>query len=523
MTDRMREAPKPEVPYLKTIFGRITAGTYRIPAFQRGFVWTEAQILQLLESVFRGFPVGSVLLWKVDTEQLRVDHSGGLPIPEIGIKYPVSYLLDGLQRLTTLYGVFHQEQFPDGRFAAVFDLQVRRFLISEEAAVPPTCIRLSALFDARRLLEAQQGFLSQPEGETLVDRSFELLSAFQEYMIPVVTIEDRSVAEVVEIFERVNSTGTSLGKVDFMRAVTWSEEFDLGPELDLMSAGAIAAGFEVPEDTIIKLLGLGVGLEPTGESLMELRNQSPELLSSARDRVLQAMTKAFEFFAEDKIFGYDFVPYEGQLIVTTGLFLEPNPLTADQRTELHRWVRSVSLAESLRGKPDHYVSRALADLRQSFLVGGRLPPQVRVDLRPEDLVERRFTAGKALSAGIAALFANHEPLDLVSGEPIDASLFMSSFEPSNFAPLLSKQQLEEVLGRTVPSNRVIANVVVVTDASRNRLKLDPEGVLLAASAEARKSQLLPMTPSLLSGEDDAARLLSDRARLIHQAILSFVR
>src|SRR5947207_4426659 len=99
--------PTPEVQHLPTLFRRIQQGEIRIPAFQRGFVWTEAQILQLLESVYRGFPIGSLLFWSVKEQLLRIELSAVSPFPNVVEKYPLKFLLDGLQRLSTLYGVFH--------------------------------------------------------------------------------------------------------------------------------------------------------------------------------------------------------------------------------------------------------------------------------------------------------------------------------------------------------------------------------------------------------------------------------
>src|ERR1700755_2714060 len=99
--------PRPSVEHLLTVFRRIDARKLVIPAFQRTFVWREAQILDLLESVYSGYPVGSILLWNVESPILRVSVSEEIPFPRGKIQYPVDFVLDGLQRLSTLYGVFH--------------------------------------------------------------------------------------------------------------------------------------------------------------------------------------------------------------------------------------------------------------------------------------------------------------------------------------------------------------------------------------------------------------------------------
>jgi uncharacterized protein with ParB-like and HNH nuclease domain len=53
---------------LSTILDHIDSGHMALPQFQRGYVWDEKQVLELLESVSRGFPIGSLLLWRVEQE-----------------------------------------------------------------------------------------------------------------------------------------------------------------------------------------------------------------------------------------------------------------------------------------------------------------------------------------------------------------------------------------------------------------------------------------------------------------------
>src|SRR5262245_12449511 len=100
-------APAPEVQYLPAIFRRIQRGDIRMPAFQRGFVWKAGQVLELLESIYRGYPIGSILLWRVEAPILRVEDPKNSFFPANDDSYPAHFILDGFQRLSTLYSVFH--------------------------------------------------------------------------------------------------------------------------------------------------------------------------------------------------------------------------------------------------------------------------------------------------------------------------------------------------------------------------------------------------------------------------------
>src|SRR4051794_19495116 len=90
---------RPEVEFLETYLKMISVGDLRVPRFQRPFVWRPNDMLQLFESIYRGFPIGSLLLWESPTEVQSLDKVGPLPIPKAGTAQ-VSYLLDGHQRLS---------------------------------------------------------------------------------------------------------------------------------------------------------------------------------------------------------------------------------------------------------------------------------------------------------------------------------------------------------------------------------------------------------------------------------------
>jgi uncharacterized protein with ParB-like and HNH nuclease domain len=103
----------PTNPRIAALLSDVTRGNIKIPVFQRGYVWDDEQIMILLDSIYNGYPVGSLLLWSTK-ERLKSERDvGGFKLPETPEDYPVSYVLDGQQRLTTLYGVFHSDAQTD--------------------------------------------------------------------------------------------------------------------------------------------------------------------------------------------------------------------------------------------------------------------------------------------------------------------------------------------------------------------------------------------------------------------------
>ena len=96
---------------ISTILDHIDSGHMALPEFQRGYVWNRDQVRGLFDSMYRRHPVGGLLVWA--TEAKTADHRGDGAIGT-GI---VKLLLDGQQRMTSIYGVVrgHPPNFFDGK------------------------------------------------------------------------------------------------------------------------------------------------------------------------------------------------------------------------------------------------------------------------------------------------------------------------------------------------------------------------------------------------------------------------
>jgi hypothetical protein len=455
-------SPQPSVLHLVTLFRQITGGEIRIPAFQRGFVWEEKQMIELLESVAEGFPIGSILLWSVDSQMLKIAPGGTTSFPIVEERYPTAYVLDGMQRLSTLYGVFHYGvSTTDSRFDVLYDLQVLQFFHRTTGeANPDTSVPLSALFTPRQLLEHQARLGAQLDGDALIDQLLTLQASFQEYMVPVVTIKSTDVRRIVEIFEKINSTGTRLDPVDFMRAITWAEEFDLNQYIEMAEADLSEFGVEISPETLIKCVGLTLDVPPTTDGLLQLRERSPTALMRAFDDTVQSMRAVSEFLRQQfSIWSSDFVPYEGQLLL---LFraIGMERAEKDEIDRIVRWFWATGFNEGLRGKPDHYVVRAVQNWRG--LVRGEIRGlEPRLKLTEIELRERRLVAGGALSTTFTTMHAVSGTRSLATGAVIQPATYMARSDVSYFEPVFARREL---LSGGMPhaiSARMFGNVVLV--------------------------------------------------------------
>ncbi len=181
---------------IREVLEQVGRGQIRIPAFQRGFVWEPERVAYLMDSIYKRYPFGSLLFWRTK-EVLKYDRKlGPFNLPEPKTDYPVDYVLDGQQRVTSIYGVFQSEiAIPEGTqwLPIYFDLTAKPTAQdSQFIALTPDCVDpqkhfpLSVLFDTVAYRKATDGF----DEETIktIDRMQEI---FKETKIPGANIDDR--------------------------------------------------------------------------------------------------------------------------------------------------------------------------------------------------------------------------------------------------------------------------------------------------------------------------------------------
>lgn len=74
--------PEPQGRPFSTLISDIETGRIKIPQFQRDFVWTKDKSAKLLDSIIRGFPIGTFILWKTKEQLRTVRNIGNAELPE---------------------------------------------------------------------------------------------------------------------------------------------------------------------------------------------------------------------------------------------------------------------------------------------------------------------------------------------------------------------------------------------------------------------------------------------------------
>ncbi|MGB3763015.1 MAG: DUF262 domain-containing protein [Ornithinimicrobium sp.] len=82
---------------IRSLIEQVQQGQIRVPAFQRGFVWDHDRIAFLMDSIYKGYPFGSAILWQTKEKLTSERRLGPFALPEPIADFPISYVLDGQQ------------------------------------------------------------------------------------------------------------------------------------------------------------------------------------------------------------------------------------------------------------------------------------------------------------------------------------------------------------------------------------------------------------------------------------------
>jgi hypothetical protein len=206
---------------LSAILDQIDNGSILLPEFQRGYVWNGDQVRGLMRSLYRGYPVGTLLIWEAAAGAAAV-RGGGTK----GAR-PRELLLDGQQRITTLYGVVRGKPpaFFEGNAKAFqglfFNVHNEAFEFLSAVNVDDSrWVEVTSLFGRglgphiARLSTDPTLSDSLADYLTRLSRLYEILNRD----FHAETITDPDIKNVVDIFNRVNSGGTKLSGGDLALA-----------------------------------------------------------------------------------------------------------------------------------------------------------------------------------------------------------------------------------------------------------------------------------------------------------------
>ena len=218
---------------LHHLITKVDSGFLGLPDLQRPFVWSDAKVRDLLDSMMRGYPIGYLMIWECPVQE----NNRTIGVNAHGYASPREVIIDGQQRLTSLYAIMKGQkvinaQFKPKEIVISYNPVQNKFEVANSTTknsvewIP----NISSLFTSQssrryindfidRLQEQRKsnGVELSPSEEDTISNRIDTLIGFKDYTLPVFSIKaDADEEAVAEIFVRVNSGGTPLKQNDFI-------------------------------------------------------------------------------------------------------------------------------------------------------------------------------------------------------------------------------------------------------------------------------------------------------------------
>jgi hypothetical protein len=432
---------------ISTILDHIDSGHMALPEFQRGFVWNRDQVRRLFDSLYLRHPVGGLLVWATESKTAMHRGEGSLAA---GV---VKLLLDGQQRMTTLYGVVRGKppKFFDGNARAFTGLrfnlesQTFEFYQPQKMKADPQWIDVTELmqrgtaglgdFVARLIQQPEQA----PRMGDYVGRLSRLLGILDiELHIEEVTGSDKSLDVVVNIFNQVNSGGTKLSKGDLALAkicADWPQARDTMKEA---LKGWAESGYHFNLDWLLR----SVNTVLTGEAKFSfLHGKRAEDLQDGLKRATKRIDTCLNFIGGRLGLDHDQVLFGrfGIPVMVRYLDLQDGGLDAQTRDKLLFWFVQAGMWGRFSGSTESYIDQDLAVLEGDGEGLERLLEKLRLwhgGLRAEPGHFAGWSLGARFYPVLYLLTRMGEAKDWGTGLPLKSSLLgrMNKLEVHHIFP-----------------------------------------------------------------------------------------
>lgn len=477
-----------------------------LPDFQRDFVWQPKQTQELIVSLSKSFPAGSLLRIEVN-DHLMFKPRAFAGAPELNGHKPKYLILDGQQRLTSLYQAlygtgnylffvdFKKLIAADDRDEAFFyenkEKAVRRYGATVDQAVK-RILPLSVLFGG----DGFHAWLDEIEDILAVDPRLSQLTgdekkaireAYETYIAPVVNYEfpvvtltgNVSLEAVCTIFETLNNTGVRLSVFDLLSARYFAEGHNLRERWETaLERSNHMKNFEIDPYYILQIICSRVTNSVKRSDVLKLKAQN---VVQYWDDAIWGMNQVLDIiFDECGVLSPNWLSYNTILIPAASIFMRYKSLAGaavgNLRTKFKRWYWCSIFSQAYETSP---TSQTITDITQfqAWLKGTEPPTSVATfEFNPEVLLTTT-NKQRAVYRGLMCLVLRKQSLDFHSTQPITAALLnQKRIDDHHIFP---KGYLASI-GNRIDDTEIdsILNRTLIDTETNQRIGMNPPSVYL---------------------------------------------
>jgi hypothetical protein len=498
---------KPETIKVKQLVDDYRSGRIVIPEFQREYVWKPSKAPWLIDSLYRGFPISSLLVWQ-STEEARARKNDPRPIRGSSI----SWLIDGQQRVITLSRVMNGDENID----IVFHPENDEFRLSNAATRNDrNWFRVSELLDEHQFRELRRNL----SGGRKVDRreeKFEKVRRVLEYEVPLVRMVNHSFNDAVSAFKRINTLGVKLKQQDIESAQVAARHSgfiadEVAPFLDVLKRQNFSR-----LNVMHLFRACAFVAKPDGRNRTPLHELEKREVLEAWKRTKRATEQAISLIrSELGLVNMDILWSGALLVPIIALCATTSPRSRDSKA-LVAWLALAALLHRYSGSSETALDQDLRACRHDDAVGSLLANlrQGRPSLAalPNDFAGAINDRSGLLASYIACM--HQGILDFFSGGKV---LLQSEIDRHHILP---RAQFTEKRRSTADT---IANIAFISgDINKSIGQSGPEVYLKRIKRRVLESQCVPTNGALWT-IDSAEEFWKQRRGLLAASFNDFLK
>lgn len=464
---------------IRKIIDKITSGEIRIPSFQRGFVWEEDDVAFFMDSLFKGYPIGAVLLWRTKERLLNERNLGHFSLPNPTKDYPVDYVLDGQQRLTSIFSVFQTELVPkeDSNWKDIYykigtgkNSQELQFIpLPREEVDLKKYFPIKTLFDSVEYRRATENLEDKEKAE--IDK---LQETFKEISIPVQLMETDDKSIVAIVFERINRAGVPLESFQLLTAWSWSTDFDLQEKLDELSGELSGCGFDglAENQDLLMRCFTGYILGSTSPSaLMEL---SGEEIRDNFNKIKNGLKSAIDFLQKElHLYSLSYIPYPAMIVSLVKFFGTDKQggrlYTDQQRRQLIKWFWKSCFSRRYSSGVNNAHQIDLNAMEKLRLNENTDISPFKCDISESFFTDNQFNINSVNTKTFIALLASKTPRSFISGAKVDLATTLKLSSSKEFHHIFPDKYLQRQ-GRERREIYQLTNFCFLNNADNQKIK-----------------------------------------------------
>ena len=469
---------------LYELLNDVNKGKVQLPDFQRCWVWDDNRIKGIIASVAKSFPIGAVMLLETGNENIRFKTKPVEGVPDVNGYEPEMLILDGQQRITSLYQAIitnkvvkthNAKGYEVKRWYYIdmvkamdlsYDLEEAIFSINENKIITENIGRdivldLSTEEDEFKhmmypvwLVDEYDDWFMKYQEYYDYDRekikfwnAFKnrIINSFNNYMLPVILMKKENPKEAVcQVFEKVNTGGVSLTVFELLTATFASDEFDLKEDweeiqkkfkpykvlgktsnIDIIQAITLFSTYKKRKEAIAK--GETDNLPAVSAKRKEMLNLSLVDYKKYKEVIVEGFIKASKLLVENHIFNSRDVPYSTQLVPMAAILAELGTKIDNigNKNKLIRWFWCGVFGELYGSANETRYALDLVQMVDWITKDGQEPKSIYDAIFSPSRLHTLRTRNSAAYKGVYALLMDENTRDWLSATKIDFSTYFS--------------------------------------------------------------------------------------------------